>query len=215
MSRTSGYSFGILPEAAQVQWLASLPATDLAVAAPSGLLAYGKPATLIGMTLPNATTLRLSVAGDAPLRPGYLRDLTLGMGGALTLDMQASETSWRSTPAGFDLDVTIPNDGVVLGQSLVCQLTRARPDYLLDACRDRLDTYRGYQLWRWDYGSRIGDLIGTRAGARDVQRECEQAFAGIARAELEGVVVTPLDRFHFQARVQVAGGEEAIVDISP
>ena len=214
MSRTSGYNFGILPEAAEQAWLASLPATDLAVAAPSGLLAYGKPATLTGMTLPNATTLRLSVAGDAPLRLGYLRNLTLDIGDALTLDMQATVTSWRGTPAGFDLDVMVANDDVPLGQSLVCRLTRARPDYLLDACRDRLDTYRGYQLWRWGYGSRIDDLIGTRAGIRDVQRECEQAFAGIAQAELEGVVVTPLDRFRFQARVQLVGGEEATVDIS-
>ena len=214
MSRTSGYSFGILPEAAEQAWLASLPATDLAVAAPSGLLAYGKPATLTGMTLPNATTLRLSVAGDAPLRPSYLRDLTLDIGDGLTLDMQAAEASWRGTPAGFELDLTVANDGVPLGQSLVCRLTRARPDYLLDACRDRLYTYRGYQLWRWGYGSRIDNLIGTRAGIRDVQEECERTFTGIAQAELEGIVVTSLDRFRFQARVQVAGGEEATVDIS-
>lgn len=213
MSRVSGHTLGILPQAAQTRWLATLPTGDLMVQVEAGLLAYRKACRLIGMTLPNATTLRLSVAGPAPLRPTYLRDLTLDVGVLYTAELHDAQTEWRATDDGFDLDITIPGNDLPTGRPLVCQLSRTRPSYLLGACADRLNTYRGYQLWRWDYGSRIEDLIGTRAGAADVQRECVQTFTGIAQAELESVVVTETDKFRFGARVVVAGGEEADVDV--
>ena len=199
-TRTSGYTFGVLPEAAEVVWAAQLPANGLSVALPPGLLTLGRPAMLTAMTLPTATTLRLSLTG-AGLSLGYRRDLTLDLGGALTIHFADAVIETAATEAGLDIDLTLA--GIPTGRNLRCALTRTRPSYLLQACQDRLDTYRGFQLWNWTYGSRIEDFLGTTAALADVRREFEQTFQGIAEAEIERLEVTQPDKFRYDARVSI------------
>ena len=205
MSRVSGYTLGILPEEADVRWLANLPAAELAVALPANTLAYKRPARLVAMTLPTATTLRLSLAGE-DLRLGYRRDLVFDLGGELTIDMAAAQVSAMATDDGLDIDIDIA--GIPTGRNIVCRLTRSQPGYLLAACEDRLYTYRGYQLWDWAYGSRIEDLLDSTAGTLQAQAEVERTLAGIRGATAPQVSVTQPLPYRFAAHVRI--GEQEV-----
>ena len=209
MSRVSGHTLGVLPAAAQARWLANLPALGLNVLLPPNTLAYRRPCVLTAMTLPTATTLRLVLRGER-LRLGYGRDLTLDLGGEITIDFATAAVSATPTADGLNVDVQIA--GVPTGRNLTCVLTRTEPSYLLDACEDRLYSYRGFQLWDWQYGSRIEDLLDSTASQAVAQAEVERSLTGIKGATAPAITVTQPTPFRYSAHVRIAE-QEVTVDV--
>ena len=201
-SRTSGYTLATLPEPGVVRFTASLPAAGLSVAVPANLLAYGQAVTLTGITLPSAGQVELAVSGGGDLRLAYGRDLTLDIGELVSLDFLLGRPVVNRVVGG--MTVLFANTGSLpTGEPLICELRRTQPSYLLEACSDRLHTYRGYQLWRWDYGSRVNDLLDTTAGTDEVLRELRATFVDIAGAQPAEVTVESPLPYRFAGRVRV------------
>lgn len=211
--RTDGYSLNLLYPAAAVGFTATVPAAGLAAAIPANLLAYEQPCRLTAIQQPAPGILRLVVAGHS-LRPAAQRHLTLAVGEILTLDWAIALADWDRTTDGMSVDFIIPAGIIPAGVPQVFNLRRTRPSYLLDACEDRIRTYRGYQLWRWTYGSRVDDLLDTLAVTDDVRQELLVTFGDISQAEVAELRVDEPIPFRYRARVRVAGGEEAEVGIS-
>ena len=209
-TRISGDTFGVLPEAARADFLALLPAAGLNVLIPSGLLAYKSPCRLTAVLLPDPETVRLVLAGD-DLRLGYTRGVHLNLG-AVSLHLVDAAPTWQRSVGGITVNLSVSPGLVERGEQLHCSVTRDRPSYLLQACRDRLNTYRGYQLWDWTYGTRVYDMLDTLAETNDVSRELRQTFTGITLAELSSIAVTEPEPFRYRAVVRVSG-EEVTFDI--
>ena len=206
VTRTSGHTFGVLPAAGTVRWTATLPAPVLDVAIGADLLAYRKACRLTAMTFPNQTTLRLTVAGEN-LRPTYLRDLFLDVGGVYTPELRIAQPVYRRTADGMTLDFTVVSGAIPQGRALVCSLTRTRPDYFVNAVQDRVRTYRGFQLWDWAYGSRVEDFLDRPANTDGVRRELAETFTGIKRATAPEVSVSQPIPFRIIGTVKIGPAE--------